>query len=111
MTDSKCFDFDDDKAEIISDALPETHDFEQEKILQGYFIGFEDDIGEHNSRVFRFETQHGIVAVWGSSQLNRLLETAEKGQPYEIEYIGRENTKNPEFKFKKYQVRKLQLFR
>ena len=105
---SKSFGF--TEGEEIKDSLPEAHNFEENKVLQGYLVGVEENVGMHNSRVYKFEVAEGeIVSVWGKAQLNKLMSVAEIGKAYSIEFVGLEDIKDSENKFQKFQVRSLEV--
>ena len=106
MSETKSFNFDDGNAVEIEDNLAPVHDFDKTSEVTGYYLGSEEEVGKNGSTVYRIETENGIVAIWDTTQLHRLMESIKKDDFIKITYIGEEPTKNPEFKFKRFTVSK-----
>jgi len=101
------YNFEKKEKEQISDDLPAVvHDFNEDKILQGYFKRMQKNVGENQSNAYVFEVSDGVeVGVWGTTQLDRLLKDAKEGQAYEIEFVESIPLKSkPENTFKKFKV-------
>ena len=100
------------KGELISDNLPkDAWDFKKDGILRGYFVKKIEDIKPNNSNVYVFKVSEKTeVGIWGTTQLDKLLEKAEKGKAYEIKLVGEKPLKsNPEFSFKQFEISTLKI--
>jgi hypothetical protein len=84
--------------------LPETHDFEKEKVLQGVLVEKQAHVGANDSYVFTFEKEdtHDKVAVWGSAVLDK-INNLPIGTLVRIEYLGQVKGKRGTF-FKNYKI-------
>jgi len=70
--------------------MPATHNFEEEKELEGVFVGVEENVGSNNSNLYTLERKDGTRAsFWGSTLLDSRLKNAVVGQEIKIVYKGK----------------------
>jgi hypothetical protein len=77
------------------------------KTVEGYYLGFrkvENRLGE--SQIHFFKTEKGNVAIWGSTDLNRKLQSVKLGNMTKAEFVGMKETPKGDMRsFKVYQDR------
>jgi len=89
----------------VKDDLPQTWDFDKEKVMKGFFTGKQEKVGKNESTVYQFDTENfGEIAVWDTAQLSRLLNKAEIDQYFEIEFIQFNKIKNSDNEWREFSV-------
>lgn len=82
----------------------EEWDFETNKVLEGVFMEKEENVGKHNSNIYRIVPLTGdkAVVVWGSTVLDTRLKNLVRADFIKIEYLGK--TKGANATYKNYDV-------
>lgn len=78
-------------------------DFDENKVLTGTYRGRADNIGRNKSSVHTVANDDGEFKFWGSKILNDAFVNVEEGTMVQIEYLGKAQGQNGEYK--KYTVR------
>jgi len=76
-----------------SDFLP-TWDFDQNKVIEGKYVGKREGIGKWKKAVYQILADDGTYEVWGSTVLDRKMSEVEIGEEVRIEHLGEMKGKN-----------------
>ena len=80
-----------------------TWDFEKNDVLEGEYVGKEENVGENNSTLYRIKKDDGTtVKMWGSVVLDSRFDLIEPGSYVQITYKGR--AKGKKWSYKDYSV-------
>ncbi len=87
-----------------ADGTPKFHATEDD-ILQGYYIGMKENVGQNNANVYTVETDQGAKKdVWGTTALNDQMSKIRVGAYIMIQWHGKKLTKAGQAKFKSVEV-------
>lgn len=74
------------------------------KSIEGYYLGHKDTKSDYGpGKLHHFQTEDGVVAVWGKTNSNRLLTSELKGQMVRLTFTGMgkpSKGKAPAYEFK-----------
>ncbi|HEC65925.1 MAG TPA: hypothetical protein ENI23_11580 [bacterium] len=92
--------------EEVVETQAEIHNFEENDTLVGVLVEVQEDVGENNSKLYKFEVigQEELVGVWGSHVLDSKLKKMESGQEIKIVYLGKVSVPNSKRSYKNWQV-------
>ncbi|MEK6886772.1 MAG: hypothetical protein AABW88_02990 [Nanoarchaeota archaeon] len=79
----------------------EMWDFNENRELEGYYVGKKEDVGENHSNVYQVEADDGQVwDFWGATALDSQMNSVRLGSRIKIVYEGLKDS--PKRKGKKY---------
>lgn len=91
--------------EEIAPIEGDVHDFEEDKVLIGVYLGKEEGVGPNESMLYSFEKKGGKkVVVWGSTLLDSRFKSLEIGEEVKVEYIGKATSEKTGREYKNYKV-------
>lgn len=91
--------------EEITATKAATWNFKTDKVLEGVYTKFEENVGENNSNLYTFEKKDGSkVGVWGNSFLDARLPNVQVGEELKIEYTGMETNTKTGRKFHSFKI-------
>ena len=87
-------------------SFSELWDWDENPILEGYYVGKKDDVGENHSSIYQIEVDSGeIVEFWDSTVLNSQFAMIRLGTRVKIEYKGLVDSPNRKGKqYKNFEV-------
>ena len=74
--------------------------------LTGVLIGKEIEVGMYSSNLYRFDTEGGILSVWGCTVLDSRLKHVEVGDVIRLTYKGKKKNDKTGRTFEDYTVEK-----
>lgn len=70
-------------------SFSEMWDFNENKELEGYYLGKKEDVGENHSRIYQVELDSGeITEFWGATALDSQMDRVSIGSRIKIIYNG-----------------------
>lgn len=73
----------------------EMWDFNENKELEGYYVGKKEDVGENHSNVYQVELDNGeITEFWGATALDSQLGNVKLGSRVKIVFEGMVDSPN-----------------
>lgn len=67
----------------------EIHDFNENKSLEGTYLGAESNVGSNSSMLYAVKTKDGsIKKFWGSSLLDTKMQQIERGVMLRVTFVG-----------------------
>lgn len=70
-----------------------TWDFENQKEIEGAFVGVEENVGPNNSKMYTLELADGSkVGVWGNAVLDTRFKNLLEGEEVKVEYLGKKES-------------------
>lgn len=82
---------------VIEDDKPDQDNIDvwnREGTIEGIYKKKEEDVGPNNSRMYSFETEKGLLKVWGSTVLDGRMDKIPLGANVRIESLGKPQGKN-----------------
>ncbi len=69
--------------------VAEVWDYKVDQELVGTYQGKEEEVGPNKSNLYSFETDGGVVSVWGNTILDTRFKNLNIGEKIKIVYLGK----------------------